>query len=131
MTRANRRRSGFTLVELLIAMVVLAIAGAAVSSRVSETFNQIHSLERRTFAHMVGENYLTRYRLEQLASEDPIRPGSERERMVMANRDWLVEADVIATTSPTLHRVEVSVYEVVEGDEIGPVDFIEAFVGEF
>lgn len=121
---------GFTLLELLIALVVLAVAGSAVSSRVSETFTQTYSLERRTLGHMVAENYLTRLRLQQIASQDLPDTGTDRERFVLADRDWLVEAEVADTSYALLRRVELNVYEIVEGDEVGPIDYVEAFIGQ-
>ena len=113
----------------MIAVVVLAVAGTAITSRMSETFTQTYMLERRTLAHLVAENQLTKLRLQQLASEQPLDTDRDRERAVLAGRDWLIETEVIETSVPTLRRVEVSVSEVVEGEEIGPLDFLEAFVG--
>lgn len=114
---------------MLVALVVFAVLGFAVTSRVGNVVNQTFSLERRTVAHWVGQNHLNRLRISRVATDEPLPTGDDRERVVMGGREWVVETVVQETSYPLLRRVEVSVLAVENDDEIGPVDTITAFVG--
>lgn len=117
--------------EVLVALVVLAVLGFTVTSRVGNVVNQTFSLERRTVAHWVAENHLNRLRLSRRGTTDPLPTGRRRERVVMGGREWLVEQQVQETSYPLLRRVDVSVLVVSGGEEVGPVDVVTAFVGRY
>ena len=127
----SRRTQGFTLVEVLIALVVFAILGFTVAARVGDVVNQTYSLERRTAAHWVASNHLNRLAIARRATSDPIRTGRDRERVTMAGREWLLEVEISDTSQPTFKRVEVDVFELAEGEEIGPIDHMTAFLGQY
>lgn len=125
-------RNGFTLVEVLIALVVFAVLGFSVTSRVGDVVNQTYSLERRTVAHWVGQNHLARMRLARRDSAEALPTGRDRERVRLGGREWLVETEVEETTFPLLRRVEVRVLVIDDdGDEVGPVDSMTAFLGRY
>jgi general secretion pathway protein I len=129
---AQRGRStGFTLVEVLIALVVFAILGFTVSARIGDVVNQTYSIERRTVAHWVASNYLNRLNIVGRATLEPIDTGRDRERITMAGRDWLLEVEISDTSQPTFKRVEIDVYELEGGEEIGPLDNITGFLGQY
>lgn len=125
------RRAGFTLVEVLVALVVFAVLGFTVTARVGDVVNQTYSLERRTVAHWVAENQLNRLRLSRRTSNEALATGRDRERLIMGGREWVVETAIEDTTFPLLRRVEVRVLAVSEGEEIGPVDTVTAFIGRY
>ncbi len=121
------KSSGFTLIEMLVALVVVAMAGIVVSSSVSGVSNQTFSIERRQLAHWVGENHLVRLKLDlrQRASTPPT--GRDTQRVDMAGRRWEVRTEIKQTTQPELRRIEVDVFELERGSPIGPLDHISAF----
>ena len=121
----------FTLLELLVALAVLAIVAMAVFGRGGDSVRDLYAMEQRTLARWVAADMVTRMRLERRNTTEPIRLGTLRERIRQGDRFWEVAIETKSTTIESLRRVEVSVYAVEDGREIGPVDTLVAFVGRY
>lgn len=63
MTSAVKRQSGFTLLEVLVALAVLAIALAAAIKAVSSHVSNESYLKERSFAHWVAMNKVAELRV--------------------------------------------------------------------
>lgn len=125
-------KSGFTLIEMLIAMVILATAGVIISSTVSSIANQTFAIERRQLAHWVAEDYLTRMRLERRAKPAELQEGRDTVRIENAGRRFELRREVKSTAHPWVRRVEVQVFEIDgSGTAVGPLDHQAAFVGRY
>ena len=123
---------GFTLIEMLLAVVIIGVVGTTVATATVGVANQMYALERRTIANWVAANELTRLRLQQQQQlGKPIAKSRKTNRLFMANRQWLVERKIIETDTPWLHRVEVDVFELQDGDRIGPLEHMTAFIGRY
>ena len=115
---------------MLIAMVVIAVVGISISSAIGNIAQQTFSLERRTVAHWVAQNHISRIRLRKYLEPQSLKPGNEYSRAYMGNRDWELQTEVTGTQIPTLKRVEVKVYELDKaGGVTGPFDRTVAFIG--
>ena len=128
------RSRGFTLVELMVALVVIATVATTVYTRSSDTIGQIALLERRTLARWVAENEIERARLARHATREeaiPLASGSTRRRVTLGGREWSVVATANTTSHPALRRVQYTVFAIEDGDEVGPVDGITAFIGQY
>jgi len=124
--------SGFTLIEMLVALVILATAGIIVSTTVSNIASQTHSIERRQLAHWIGEDHITRMRLAQRLRSEALPNGREVTRIDSGGRRWELRREVKATDHPFVQRVEVDVFEMESsGKAIGPLDHQAAFLGRF
>ncbi|MDA1074455.1 MAG: type II secretion system minor pseudopilin GspI [Proteobacteria bacterium] len=122
---------GFTLIEVLVAVVIIATAGFTVSSAVGNVVSQTYSLERRTVAHWVASNQLNRIHMSRVNQTDPIPTSRNTERVLMGGREWKVETEFANTTHPWLRRVEIDVFEVSDKGDIGPIDHLIGFVGRY
>lgn len=122
---------GFTLLEMLIALTVVAVVGLALSSAIGNVVSQTYTLEQRLVAHWVAENHLARVRLARIGNTDALPTGRETERVRMSGRYWRIERQTSQTTHPWLRRVEIEVFEVIDGDDVGPLDTLVGFVGRY
>ena len=124
-------RRGFSLVELLVALTVLAVVSVTVFARGGDTLAQLHGLEQRTLARWVAENEVARMRLDREAT---LRTGNRSARVDVGERSWRVETSLRATNHDGLWQVTVEVRPVEGGGAGGvanaPVDTLVAFVGE-
>ena len=129
-TRFRRGRSfglvpdvgGFTLIEVLVALSVIAIALAAVLKGASEGASSVRYLRDKTFAHWVAMNTIAEV---QVRGEWPA-PGSKEGEDAMGNRDWHWRQIVSDTPDADLRRLEVEVRYVEEDEE--PVVTRVAFI---
>ena len=125
------RGRGFTLLEMLVALTVIAVVGLAVSSAIGNVVSQTYTLEQRLVAHWVAENHLARVRLARIGDTEALPTGRETERVRMSGRTWRIHREIRETTHPWLRRVEIEVFEVADGDDIGPLDTLVGFVGRY
>ena len=122
---------GFTLLEMLIAMVLIAVVGISISTAIGNVANQRFSLERRTIAHWIGQNHITRMRIARSLESKLPDEGTDYDKIFMGLRDWEVKTKVINTQYSTLKRIEIDVYEVIKnGDVVGPFEHLVGFIGE-
>ena len=125
-----RLSNAFTLVEMLIALVVIAVVGISVSEAVGGVASQTYQLERRTMAHWVGQNQLHRLRIARRGVSTAIPEGRDTTRILMGGRNWEVRTSIASTDHPWMRRVEVEVYELQAGDRVGPITQQVAFIGQ-
>lgn len=95
-------RRGFLLLEVLIALAVLAIALAALLSAAALETRSLADQRERAIARLVAANAIEELRL----AEPWPSPGRRSGRVRMAGREWVLELLVTATEEPSLRRVE-------------------------
>lgn len=103
---------GFTLLEVLIALAVFAIAAAAMISGITDSVAAQSHLERKTLASWVAQNQLALVRLQD-AWPDLGEVSGEEE---MAGRSWFWRRHTQATSDERLRRVDVEVRAAVDDD---------------
>ena len=96
-----RSEDGFTLIEALIAMAVLAVGALGLLGAVERHVGLADGLIDRTTARWAAENRLA----ERALGLDP-----DPARATMLGRDWRVVDERSATPDPDLQRIDVRVY---------------------
>ena len=122
---------GFTLIEMLIAVVIIGTVGTATATAIGGVANQTFLLERKTVANWVASNHITKIRITQRAEPTVLAEGKINTQVFMAQRQWEVETTTLTTDHPWLRRLEVDVYEITEGERKGPYDHLTAFIGRY
>ncbi|MDZ7686482.1 MAG: type II secretion system minor pseudopilin GspI [Gammaproteobacteria bacterium] len=105
-----RRSRGFTLLEIMIAVAVFAVASAALIKNSALTVRQTGLIRDKTVAFWIAENQLAQYRAGPREPDSFPRTGSDRFPVTMSDKDWEVVADVQSTGNDGVRRIEVSVY---------------------
>lgn len=121
---------GFTLLELMVALAVLAVVTTSVMGRNGETVNQLFQLERQTIAHTVLSSHLARIRLEQRVLESPISLGSRSEIYYLGDRTWEVVTNIRSINGSNIRRLDMEAFLIQDNVGTISVDSLIAFVGK-
>ncbi|WP_279248979.1 type II secretion system minor pseudopilin GspI [Candidatus Marimicrobium litorale] len=117
---------GFTLVEVMVALAIVAIALPAVLMALSQQMNDTAYLRDKTIAQMVAANKLNEMRLVIGASGNLVA-GKDNGVSPMAGRDWRWWQETKATPMDKFYRIEINVAPEGEQDD-DPVYTLTAFM---
>jgi general secretion pathway protein I len=107
------KQPGFTLIEVMLAMDVFAVAGVALLGVADNNYRHISFLEEKMLADWVASNQLVEL---SLATTWP--PKNNRKGNVdMAGRTWYWQQKVVKTDNDLLRQVTMEV-RVNEDDEL-------------
>lgn len=105
-SRIRSSQKGFTLLEVLVALAILAITMAAVSRTASSSIHHVEALRTRVIADWVAQNRLALHQ----ARGDWLPPGIQSGEEAQAGQNYRWQEEIIATPNPTMRRIIVSVY---------------------
>jgi general secretion pathway protein I len=98
-----RRPRAFTLVEVLVALALLAVALAAGMRALAQSVDGAGTLKARTLALWVAQNRLAHAQLE------PSSAGNARGEAVQAGTRFVWEVRAGGTPNPAFRRIDITV----------------------
>ncbi|HSH90484.1 MAG TPA: type II secretion system minor pseudopilin GspI [Ramlibacter sp.] len=117
-----KRHAGFTLIEILVALAIVAIALAAGLQSTTALTNNAERQSSVLLAHICAENELVKARLSrQMPDIGDSSIGCEQ-----AGRTFAVNVSVLPTPNPSFRRVDAQVF-----DGNSPVLKLSTVVGRY
>jgi len=102
------RPSGFTLVEVMVALAVVAVALPALMFALHQQIDGTAYLRDKSLARMVASNKLTELRIVAKARQQLLK-GKDSGVTELAGRQWSWRVNKTETPLPKLYRVEIAV----------------------
>jgi len=117
------RQQGFTLIEVMVALTIVAFALAAVAASMNQMIDAANAMRDRTYASWIAQNKIAEMRLANEIPEVSTTSGE----VEYGNSEWAWRAVVSETGVENFMRVDVSV-SYVGTDYV--VRTVTGFIGE-
>lgn len=115
---------GFTLLEVMVALAIFAVAAIAITKIGMSYTQSIGQMNQRTFAHFVAMNELAALEINGTWPE-----GTGEKTVDEQGQRWLVSHQVYTTISDSVRRIEIRVAPIDEqGQQPAPVTQLVAFL---
>ncbi|MEW5249041.1 type II secretion system minor pseudopilin GspI [Microbulbifer discodermiae] len=117
------REMGFTLVEVLVALVIFGVIAASLLKTMQDSVQAQAAMEQRLAANLAAQQVLAQIRLQS-----PWPPlGEQTERVPAGAREWEVTARVEATSEEKMRHI---IIQVAEPEADNPSYTLDAWVAE-
>ncbi|MEG3179684.1 type II secretion system minor pseudopilin GspI [Sphingomonas sp. LT1P40] len=111
-------QQGFSLIEALVALAVLAIAAVGLVRAVESHIDSTRAMERRAAAMWVAENRLAEIQLADPAANAP--------QTTLLGQQWRVAVKRTRTGDPAIDKVNIQVFAAKERSALASLDgFVE------
>ena len=101
--------AGLTLIEVLIALAIVAIAMTAVIKAVSQNIRGTGYLENKTIAMWISQEFLNEARVAVLTLPDA--PDEWEQKIERLGQDWIVRGNQERTPNPRIKKIKISVFK--------------------
>lgn len=124
---SNRTR-GFTLVEVMVALAVVAVALPALMMSIYQQTDSTGYLRDKSLARMVAANKMAEIRLLS-AAQAKVIVGKDSGTARLGDRDWSWALESTATEIPNFFRLDIKV-ATTEQELANPLFTLSGFVAE-
>lgn len=110
----SRKDAGFTLIEALVALVIVSLGMMAVNMQLNQFAVTSIYIQQKTLASWIATNVLTELSVQ---SEWP-EPGDSEDEVEYAGRLWRYRIEISETQVENLRRADVSVALAEQPDSV-------------
>lgn len=118
------REAGFTLIEVMVALAILAVVAVAASRASSAYLNSVDVLRTRTLAHFVAQNAVADLRIQKTELT-----ANRSQKIDAQGREWQVDMTVSNSVTPALKNVNIAVAPIIDGQTLTAVTDIDVVLG--
>jgi general secretion pathway protein I len=109
-----KKQRGMTLLEVMLALVILATSGLAVMLSASSALSNQAYLQEKTIALWVASNKLVELKLENKIP----RASWKKEKVKLANELWYLRYKTVATGDDSFKALDIEVSKKEEGNTL-------------
>jgi general secretion pathway protein I len=125
--RRVKHSCGFTLMEVLVALLIVSLGMLAVIETVSQTASNSGYLRDKTIAHWVAMNRITELRLQKQSPS----PGESKGDVEMVGQKWHWRTTVATTAVASVIRIDVNVAPAGEDEDNSSIASVSGFFGTY
>ncbi len=114
---------GFSLIEVMVALTIVAVSLGAVIQTVGVSANHEASMGEKTFARWVAMNHIATVKLEHVWPSIGNTKGDED----MAGGKWVWKQKTLNTVDENVRRIEVTVWRAGH-EKTNPAAFLVGFI---
>ena len=116
------KQRGFTLLEVLVALAILAVSSASLMISDGQSIRQVSRVQDKVIASWLAENTLNNFYIGKKWPE----PGTSGNVQLWNERRWYVNTETSSTKSDKLRKIDVHIYT---GDSVQPQNKVYALTG--
>lgn len=120
----NRAAKGFTLIEVMLAMAIFAIAGVAMLGVAQNNFISLSLIEQKTVAHWVAANQMVEVTMDNAWPPKDKKKG----KVEMAEKTWYWQQKVVKTQDSSMRQVTIEVRDDEKAEK--PITELISFVAK-
>lgn len=113
---SRRAARGFTLIEVLVALVIVAFGAGALMSTLTSAADTVGHLRDKSFAEWIALNQISELRLDVSRPS----PGEATGELEYAGQRWRWRREITDQGMFDMLRIEMTVSRVPEGDQEAP-----------
>ncbi|MCC2645333.1 MAG: gspI [Burkholderiales bacterium] len=117
--------NGFTLIECLVALFIIAIVLASTSRAIGLSISDVHDSFARQTATWVADNEANQYIFDGVYPD----AGKTTKNVTMGGTDFIVEINVTTTPNPYFRRMDIAVSQKLKPNK--PIYKTSSFISQF
>ncbi len=122
---SSREQRGLTLIEVLIALAIIAIALTAIIKSTTQNIRSTSYLQHKTLALWVAEDIMNKARLGVINLSDS--DDSSNNTVSILGEEWHWRGKSTNSANPHIKKINVEVYA-TESDDTSPTSTLESYI---